>query len=257
MTSAVKLADLEALLRTKHLDRTLASTQPAPLADALAAVGIPGIDAALHGGFPRGHLSELIGARSSGRTTVVHALLAAATARGEFVALVDSLDTFDPISAADAGVDLERLLWVRGPSITQSPICAPPGSLFQSACERAIKAFNLILQAGGSGIPLLVVLDLAEMPAPVLRRIPFITWLRLQRVLEGSDGVGLLLADVSLGRSARGLTLQLTTAPPTVLQTSPWQRLPFQLSPITFSSRNPGTSHLHQERRPTQSPQRD
>lgn len=246
MPSSVKLANLEALLRARNLDRTLASALPAPASDSSAPVGIPAIDAALGGGFPRGQLSELVGARSSGRTTVLHALLAAAAARGELVALVDSLDTFDPASAAQAGVDLDQVLWVRGPSITQSPVCASHGGLVQNACERAIKAFNLILQAAGSDTPLLVVLDLAEMPATVLRRIPFITWLRLQRVLEGGEGVGLLLADASLGRSARGLTLQLTTTSPEVYpaQTSPWEMPPFQLSAVTLGFRNPGTQNL-------------
>jgi RecA DNA recombination protein len=238
MSSSVKLADLEALLRTKHLDGTLTSTAAEPPSHAVAPVGISGIDAQLRGGFPRGQLSELVGARSSGRTTVLHALLAAATSRGEFVALVDSLDTFDPASAANVGVALERLLWVRGPSITQSPVSGN-GELFPRGCERAIKAFNLILQAAGSRTAVLAVLDLADMPASVLRRMPFITWLRLQRVLEGSEGVGLLVADASLGRSARGRTLQLTSTPPTSYpaQTSPWQLPPFELSAFSSQSR--------------------
>jgi hypothetical protein len=196
------------------------------------------IDTRLNGGFPRGQLSELVGPRSSGRTSVLHALLAAATERGEFVALVDTLDTFDPASAAEAGVDLDRLLWVRGPSLTQDTAVAPSGDLFQRACERALKAFNLILQAGGSGTPFSAVLDLVDVPALVIRRIPFITWLRLQRVIEGRDGLGVIVADTSLGRSARGITLQLAAPlearPP---QRSPWQMPPLTLSPLTLGSR--------------------
>jgi hypothetical protein len=41
------------------------------------------------------------------------AALAAATRRGEYCAVVDASDALDPQSAAAAGVDLERLLWVR------------------------------------------------------------------------------------------------------------------------------------------------
>jgi hypothetical protein len=244
MPFSAKLADLEALLRARHLDGTLTSTVLDTSSDAVASVGISGIDAELRGGFPRGQLSELVGARSSGRTTVLHALLAAATSRGEFVALVDSLDTFDPTSAAEVGVALERLLWVRGPSLTHGPVSVN-GELFQRACERALKAFNLILQAAGSRTAVLAVLDLADMPASVLRRIPFITWLRLQRVLEGSEGVGLLIADSSMGRSARGLTLQLASSSPRPFpaQTSPWQRPPFTLS--AFSSQNRAQRSLH------------
>jgi len=245
MPSSVKLADLEALLRARHLDGTLTSTAVDTPSDAVAPVGLSGIDAELCGGFPRGQLSELVGARSSGRTTVLHAGLAAATSRGEFVALVDSLDTFDPTSAAEVGVALERLLWVRGPSLTPSPVSGN-NELFQRACERAIKAFNLILQAAGSRTAVLAVLDLADMPASVLRRIPFITWLRLQRVLEGSESVGLLIAGSSMGRSARGLTLQLASSssassPP---QTSPWQLPPFNLSAFCSQHRAQPSRHL-------------
>src|SRR5215203_2870716 len=65
------------------------------------------------GGLRRGHLSEVGGPRSSGGTAVVASCLASAIARGEVVALIDTHDRFDPVSAAAAGVDLSRLLWVR------------------------------------------------------------------------------------------------------------------------------------------------
>jgi hypothetical protein len=74
--------------------------------------GAPAIDA-LTGGLPRGCLTEICGPASSGRTTILLAALAAATRRGEFCVVVDASDALDPQSAASAGVDLERLLWVR------------------------------------------------------------------------------------------------------------------------------------------------
>src|SRR5882724_13575470 len=74
--------------------------------------GIREIDA-LTGGLPRGCLSEVCGSASSGRTSVLLAALAAATHREEICALVDATDALNAGSAADAGVDLERLLWVR------------------------------------------------------------------------------------------------------------------------------------------------
>ncbi len=83
--------------------------RPAPemLSSGIAAIN------ALTGGWPRGCLTEICGPASSGRTTVLLAALAAATRRGEFCVLVDASDALDPRSAADAGVDLDRLLWVR------------------------------------------------------------------------------------------------------------------------------------------------
>jgi len=83
--------------------------RPAP---EMVSSGVPAIDA-LTGGLPRGCLTEICGPASSGRTTLLLAALAAATRRGEFCAVVDASDALDPQSAAAAGVDLERLLWVR------------------------------------------------------------------------------------------------------------------------------------------------
>ena len=109
---------------------------------------MPAIDAALGGGLRRGHLSEIVGGRSSGRTAAVCRALGAAVSRGELVALVDTCDRFDPESAAATGLDLSRLLWIRE----------------TGDATRALKAMNLVLQAGGFG---LVVLDLADVPRPV------------------------------------------------------------------------------------------
>ncbi|MGA9072930.1 MAG: hypothetical protein WB368_02390, partial [Candidatus Sulfotelmatobacter sp.] len=74
--------------------------------------GIAAIDA-LTGGLPRGCLSEICGPASSGRSTLMLAALAAATQRGEFCAVVDASDALDPQSIAAAGIELDRLLWVR------------------------------------------------------------------------------------------------------------------------------------------------
>ncbi|HSY92916.1 MAG TPA: hypothetical protein VK812_16215 [Candidatus Binatus sp.] len=83
--------------------------RPAP---EMVSSGAPAIDA-LTGGLPRGCLTEICGPSSSGRTTLLLAALAAATRRGEFCAVVDASDALDPHSVAAAGVELERLLWVR------------------------------------------------------------------------------------------------------------------------------------------------
>lgn len=74
--------------------------------------GIAALDG-LSGGLPRGAVSEIVGAASSGRTSVVHSALAEATNRGEVCALIDVTDSFDPESAVASGVELSRVLWVR------------------------------------------------------------------------------------------------------------------------------------------------
>src|SRR5262245_8963223 len=60
-----------------------------------------------------GEITEIVGDLSSGRTSHLLACLGEVVERGETAALVDSEETFDPESAARAGIDLRRLLWVR------------------------------------------------------------------------------------------------------------------------------------------------
>jgi hypothetical protein len=200
-------ADLESLLRARQLDRTLTTSLPQlnPRDEhAVAPSGVSALDARLGGGFPRGQLSELVGPRSAGRTSLLLRMLAAATARGELVAVVDALDMLDVESAVAAGVDLDRLLWIRGHVVTNQGLCR---DLNQRALEQAIRAFTLVLQAGNFG---LVVFDVAEAPADALRRLPFTTWLRLQRMVEGSQTTCLLVGTEAMARSSAGLTLRLT-----------------------------------------------
>ena len=79
--------------------------------------------------------------------------------------------------------------------------------LNQRALEQAIRALTLVLQAGNFG---LVVFDVAEAPADALRRLPFTTWLRLQRMVEGSQTACVLVGGEPMARSSAGLTLRLS-----------------------------------------------
>lgn len=190
-------AALEALLRERKLDGTLPQAL-APAADRVAPTGRADVDAALGGGLRRGQLSEIVGAASSGRSTLLAQALEAATAgRAEAAALVDASDAFDPASAAAQGVDLTRLLWVR------------PSGRGADDPGRAIKAYSLILQAGGFG---LVALDVADLVPASLRRLPLTTWMRLARMVEGRDTVALLVGAERLARSAGGTTIVLEPA---------------------------------------------
>ena len=189
---ATARAELEALLRTRKLDVTLTSSAArVPVdEDRVAATGWPDLDEPLGGGMRRGHLSEIVGARSTGRTTLWLAMAAAATVRGEVVAVIDTHDRFDPMSAEAAGVDLSRLLWVRE----------------SGQPDRALKAMNLVLQAGGFG---LVAFDLSDVRGPALRQFPHTTWMRIARIVEGSLTVAVLLGAEHIARSPGGATIVL------------------------------------------------
>jgi len=211
-------AALETALRIRKLDRTLTTALPSleRMDEAsVVPVDVEAIDRCLHGGLPRGHLSEIAGPCSSGRTTLLLHLLAAATRRGEIVALIDTLDRLDVASAAAAGVDLDRLLWIRGHDIrrpqgsglrAQTEASVGPGAEPWALLDRALKALNLVVQAGGFGV---VAIDVADVPASTLKQIPFTTWPRVQRVIEGSDTACLLLTSEPLARSSGGLTMAL------------------------------------------------
>jgi hypothetical protein len=212
-------AAVEALLRERKLDRTLTSTLPERLGeDAVAPLDTEALDRGLAGGLPRGQVSEVVGPASSGRTSVAWAALAAATRRGESVAIIDTFDRFDPPTAHACGLDLSRLLWVRGQAISKTtgaidPAWLPgvravngPGTFVERVIDRAIKSLNLVVQ---SGVCTLVVLDLIDVPAAALRRLPASTWFRIERAIEGSDTAVLILSTMPVARSAGGRSIVL------------------------------------------------
>jgi hypothetical protein len=164
------------------------------LAPETLATGIREIDTLTHG-IPRGCLTELTGPASSGRTTAAVSLMARATAGEEFCALIDATDAFDPETAAGAGVDLARLLWVR---------CG-------GDAERALKAADLIVQAGGFG---LVILDLADVPRLTARRISLTSWFRLRRAVENTPAALVAISRESNAKSCASLTLELAPRGP-------------------------------------------
>jgi hypothetical protein len=205
-------ARLESALRARRLDRTLTTARPpAPPgagAVSVAASGVTALDAVLGGGLPRGQLSSMAGPCSSGRTTLLLQALGAATRRGEWVALVDAFDRADPGSMTRAGLVHERVLWVRGQSRTAAPAVAGRGA--DQGVVRALRAWHLVVQAGGFGV---VALDLADASPAVLGRVPFTTWLRAQRALVGTDTAGLVLAPRPVAPSAAGWALVVEGRP--------------------------------------------
>ena len=181
-----------------------------------ASSGILQIDA-LTGGFPRGCLTEICGPDSSGRTSLMLSALAAATRREEICTLIDASDAFDPHSAAAAGVNLERILWVRcGTHAASSHLSRkrrPPASLeewerrrMEDPVEQALRAIDLLLQSSGFGM---VVMDLAGVPLKMARHIPLTTWFRFRRAVENTPTVLLAIGTQPCAQSCASLLLQL------------------------------------------------
>jgi recombination protein RecA len=152
--------------------------------------GIPAIDQLADEGIPRGALTEICGTESSGRTALMFTLLGAATRRGECCAWIDASGAFDPRSARDAGVDLERVLWVNCGGNT----------------EHAMKSTDLLIQAGGFG---LVVMDLADTPDKEARRVPLASWFRLRHAAERTDAALVVIERQINARSCSALQIEM------------------------------------------------
>lgn len=183
--SALELEKLRDYLRAR-----------APLVEKGGAVvesGIEGLDRLLEGGFPKGGIAVLSGPEGAGRMTLAARLLAKETRAARPVAWVDASATLYPPALASAGVELSRLLVVRG------------------AKERALFAVEQIAASGAFSV---VVASGAD---------PWLSAPRLRRVLSSSEGgnvLSLLLleprsaalvteAAVKLGLSRRAAGIQV------------------------------------------------
>jgi recombination protein RecA len=156
----------------------------------VVSTGIPEMDACF-GGLPRSAMTEICGPACSGRTSLLLSALATRTADGEVCALVDARDSFDPMSAAAAGVALKQLLWVRCQNIDQ-----------------ALRATDLLIQGGGFG---LVAVDLSDVPARLARQVPLNAWFRFRRAVEDTPTILLLLGQESNAKTCASLVLRLDT----------------------------------------------
>jgi hypothetical protein len=154
--------------------------------------GVAALDRLLIGGLRRGQLIELVGNRTCGRYSLVLATLATTTGRGEVAALIDLGDSFDPQSAATAGITLERLLWVRPPHLKQALIAA-----------------EAILAAG---FPL-VALDLGFPPIPGGRGAAA-AWVRLARAAGAQESALLVTSPYRVSGTAATAVIHVHRAHP-------------------------------------------
>ena len=148
------------------------------------ATSVATLDELLGGGLPRGALVELVGRGSCGRFSTLLAALQQVTDAGEAAALIDQGSQLDPQGAAAAGIDLDRLLWLRPERLDDSLAVAD------------------MLLATGFG---LVAVDLG-LP-PVLGRPPLAAWLRLARSAAGHQSVVLVGAPYRLSGCAAAVVV--------------------------------------------------
>ena len=131
----------------------------------------------------RGTVIEMVGATSSGRTSMVLTLLSRLTRAGEVCAVVDSANSFDPRSALLAGVVLDNLLWVR---------C--DGEL-----ENAFTAADHLVQAKGFGS---IWLNLVGLSQKKLRMVPRTYWYRYRNRIKETPTLFIVTAEEPVAGSA-------------------------------------------------------
>lgn len=216
MRSALSKAEIESDIASRFGDAFRIHEKAAP---ETLSTGIAEVDT-LTGGIPRGALTEIFGPRSSGRTSLLYSLLAYATAHDEICALVDTNDVFAPTAAAAAGIDLDRLLWVR---------CA-------ANLEQAFKATDLLLHAGGFG---LVILDIGDVAGKDARRIISSWWYRFRRTVENRPTAIVVIAEEACTRSCAALTLELHG-------TGEWSRNLLNFNSINVNRCRPFAPVLHE-----------
>lgn len=161
-SNARNIVELRRLLAERFPGVRMSAERPEGISRHCA-TGISQIDSLLQGGLPKGGITEITSTGiSSGSQLFLGSILQEAQKRGEWLALVDASDSFDP-----AGFDpetLSRLLWAR---------C--------SSAKDAIKAADMLLHDGTISV---VALDLLFCVPNQLRKIPSSTWFRLQRILD-------------------------------------------------------------------------
>jgi hypothetical protein len=133
----------------------------------------------------RGEITEIVGAPSSGRTSLLVDCLREVTQRGAVAALVDTDHAFDPSTAARAGVNLRRLLWVR---------CGGRHDLALRVADRLVRCPGFTV----------VALDVGERPP----RLPLTLAFRLRLAVRRSGAALLILASRRIAGPGAALAVQ-------------------------------------------------
>jgi len=184
---AKNVIELRQLLAEKFPGVRMSAERPEALVKRWQ-TGVPGIDFQLEGGLARGAITEITSSGvGCGSALLLTGIIRQAYENGQWAALIDGADSFDP--AALPSAQLSRLLWVR---------CTNP--------KKVVKAADLLLHDGT--VPI-VLINLVGCVLKQLRRIPSSTWHRLSRTVERTATVCLILTpEVMISTAEERLELQ-------------------------------------------------
>ncbi len=142
------------------------------------------------GGLLRGGVCEISGSESSGKRGLALSILGGLTRRNFICAIVDTSDAFDPDSAQKAGVNLNKILWIR---------CG--GDL-----QKALLITDHLLQSKLFGF---VLLDLSLCDEKSLNVISNSFWFRFKVCLQNTKSSFVVLISQPRLRSAAHQSVRL------------------------------------------------
>ena len=137
----------------------------------------------LTGGLVKGGICEFFGTKGSGKRSVVFSLLANMTRENKICAVVDTSNSFDPVSAARCGMRLAKVLWIK---CDDDP-------------QKAVLATDYLIQSRLFGA---VWLDMSLCEKSFLDRMPNSYWFRFKVGLKDSASVLLVTLEEGRLRSA-------------------------------------------------------
>jgi len=133
----------------------------------------------LQGGLPKGHLIEIVGPKSSGKTSLLFQILSGLNKKERTITYFDFSGTFYPLSAQKSGIDLKKVLVLRPSNI-----------------QAGLRAAEILFRSGGTCI---VVFDLVR----TKDQIPKALLLRLKRSVKQANGIGIFLREPDSTRIQR------------------------------------------------------
>lgn len=175
---------LVAALRRRHGPRAAAwgADLPPPCPTPVLPTGLPALDEALPGGgLPRGALTEVVAAPSSGSTTLALMAVARAQGMGDLACWLDLGRSFAPGAAVAAGVDLASLAVAR-----------PAGGAEAATVIHTLLARRAVGALVVDSLPRWAALSGGPAPLAAL-------WRRLPRLLEGSGCAVIVLSPLPSG----------------------------------------------------------
>jgi hypothetical protein len=130
----------------------------------------------LHGGLPKGHLIEILGSKSSGKTSLLFHILSGLNESEAKIAYLDFLGTFYPLAAQRSGIDLKRVLVLKPANI-----------------QTGLRAAEILFRSGGIFVS---VFDLVGIHDQISKALI----LRLKKSIRQAQGIGIFLREPDSSR---------------------------------------------------------